>query len=174
MYSLGSEVAKQNNLILVDTKYEFGRDSTGKIILIDEIHTIESSRYWVRDTYEQNMNNNKDPDKLDKDNLRDFLIASQKNNEDEKDVPKEIKDKIINCYKEVYEKISGDSVDLDSLISFKNINIKDMLHFYNNLENDKYEIVILSGSVKDSNHVNNIKTELYKQNLKYTSYVLCS
>ena len=170
LFNLGAEVAESNNLILVDTKYEFGRDINGKIILIDEIHTIESSRYWVKDTYEQNMKDNKEPDKLDKDNLRDFLVNSQKQN-DTYQVPNEIKDKIIGCYKKVYENISGENVNLEVLKPYRNVILKDMLDFYNNLNEENYKIVIIAGSVKDNNHVNSIKTELAKNNLQYTSHV---
>lgn len=55
LFEFGQATAQQNGLILVDTKYEFGKDSEGNILLIDEIHTPDSSRYWVADTYEARM-----------------------------------------------------------------------------------------------------------------------
>ena len=61
-------------MILVDTKYEFGRDSKGDIILIDEIHTCDSSRYWKKDSYLDNFNNNKPQNMLDKENIREWLM----------------------------------------------------------------------------------------------------
>ena len=59
-------------LILVDTKYEFGRIDN-KIILIDEIHTCDSSRYWKLNTYNKLFANNNEPEKLDKDIIRDWI-----------------------------------------------------------------------------------------------------
>ncbi len=55
LFAFGQEVAKKNGLILVDTKYEFGKDENGNIVVVDEIHTPDSSRYWVADTYEARM-----------------------------------------------------------------------------------------------------------------------
>jgi len=52
LYRRGAEIAEQRGLILVDTKYEFGTDEDGKLVLIDEIHSPDSSRYWQRDTYD--------------------------------------------------------------------------------------------------------------------------
>ena len=53
LFERGSEIADKNGLILVDTKYEFGYDNCGNIVLIDEIHTPDSSRYFYKDTYEE-------------------------------------------------------------------------------------------------------------------------
>jgi phosphoribosylaminoimidazole-succinocarboxamide synthase len=59
LFSFGQETAKKNGLILVDTKYEFGKDDkTGEILIIDEIHTPDSSRYWIAETYEKRMEAN--------------------------------------------------------------------------------------------------------------------
>lgn len=55
LFSFGQELARKNGLILVDTKYEFGKDEDGNICIVDEIHTPDSSRYWVADTYEARM-----------------------------------------------------------------------------------------------------------------------
>lgn len=55
LFALGQELAAQRGLILVDTKYEFGKDKEGNILLVDEIHTPDSSRYWVKDSYDARM-----------------------------------------------------------------------------------------------------------------------
>jgi phosphoribosylaminoimidazole-succinocarboxamide synthase len=55
LFAFGQETARKNGLILVDTKYEFGKDSEGNILIVDEIHTPDSSRYWVADTFEARM-----------------------------------------------------------------------------------------------------------------------
>ncbi|CAI5717498.1 hypothetical protein KXD40_006284 [Peronospora effusa] len=71
LFAFGQEQAAKRGLILVDTKYEFGLDeTTGNILLIDEIHTPDSSRYWLADTYEACMAAGKSPDNIDKEFLR--------------------------------------------------------------------------------------------------------
>jgi len=70
LFQFGQDLAKQRGLILVDTKYEFGLDPDGQIRLIDEIHTPDSSRYWIADTYEQRLSEGKEPDMIDKEFFR--------------------------------------------------------------------------------------------------------
>ena len=73
----GRETAAANGLILVDTKYEFGIDpDTGQITLADEIHTPDSSRYWIMETYDSRLDNGQEPESLDKEFLR-LWITSQ-------------------------------------------------------------------------------------------------
>ncbi|RYY70516.1 phosphoribosylaminoimidazolesuccinocarboxamide synthase, partial [archaeon] len=55
LFRHGQSLALKMGLVLVDTKYEFGKDTDGKIVLVDEIHTPDSSRYWVAETYEERM-----------------------------------------------------------------------------------------------------------------------
>ena len=66
LFDFGTKYVAENNLILVDTKYEFGLDESGNLVLIDEIHTPDSSRYWIKDTYEDLFSKGEDPQKLDK------------------------------------------------------------------------------------------------------------
>jgi phosphoribosylaminoimidazole-succinocarboxamide synthase len=71
VFALGQDIAAKRGLILVDTKYEFGRDEeTGEILLIDEVHTPDSSRYWLASTYKERMASGKEPDNIDKEFLR--------------------------------------------------------------------------------------------------------
>ncbi len=70
LFQFGAETAAKHGLILVDTKYEMGRDADGKIILIDEIHTPDSSRYWLSAHYEERFAAGKEPDNIDKEFLR--------------------------------------------------------------------------------------------------------
>jgi len=74
LFQFGTETAAKHGLILVDTKYEFGRDADGKIILIDEIHTPDSSRYWLADSYEARIAEGKEPDNIDKEFLRLWFV----------------------------------------------------------------------------------------------------
>jgi phosphoribosylaminoimidazole-succinocarboxamide synthase len=70
LFTFGQEMSDKKGLILVDTKYEFGLDENENIVLIDEIHTPVSSRYWLKDTYESRLNEGKEPDNYDKEFLR--------------------------------------------------------------------------------------------------------
>ena len=72
MFQRGQEWADKMGLILVDTKYEFGM-LDGKLIVIDEIHTPDSSRYWIKDEYENRFRNEQDQKMLDKENIRQWL-----------------------------------------------------------------------------------------------------
>jgi phosphoribosylaminoimidazole-succinocarboxamide synthase len=75
LFAHGQALAADRGLILVDTKYELGRRPDGTIVLIDEIHTPDSSRYWYSDSYEQAMSNAQDPRSLDKEFVRRWLVS---------------------------------------------------------------------------------------------------
>jgi phosphoribosylaminoimidazole-succinocarboxamide synthase len=75
LFAFGQKLAAERGLILVDTKYELGRTADGRIVLIDEIHTPDSSRYWYADTYEQAMSEGSDPKALDKEYVRRWLVS---------------------------------------------------------------------------------------------------
>ena len=70
LFARGQEVAAKRGLILVDTKYEFGTDENGKLVLIDEIHTPDSSRYWKLGSYEERITKGEEPEYFDKEFLR--------------------------------------------------------------------------------------------------------
>lgn len=70
VFNRGKEVAHQAGLILVDTKYEFGRDPDGRVLLIDEVHTPDSSRFWKADTYVQHFEQDEEPENFDKEFVR--------------------------------------------------------------------------------------------------------
>lgn len=74
LFARGQEIARKSGLILADTKYEFGTTPAGELLLIDEVHTPDSSRYWVADTYEQRLSANEEPESLDKEVVRRALI----------------------------------------------------------------------------------------------------
>ncbi len=73
LFKFGQEVAAKNGMILVDTKYEFGKDLDGNIVLIDEVHTPDSSRYWVRHSYGSRFNQGMEPENIDKDIIRKWI-----------------------------------------------------------------------------------------------------
>ncbi|MBC8071397.1 MAG: phosphoribosylaminoimidazolesuccinocarboxamide synthase [Deltaproteobacteria bacterium] len=74
LFAFGQHEAAQRGLLLVDTKYEIGRAPDGRILLIDEIHTPDSSRYWYADSYEPSLSKNEDPRALDKEFVRRWLV----------------------------------------------------------------------------------------------------
>lgn len=76
LFAHGQKLAAQRGLILVDTKYEFGIDKDGTVVLADEIHTPDSSRYWIADTYRQRFEAGQEPESLDKEFLR-LWVTSQ-------------------------------------------------------------------------------------------------
>jgi len=110
LYAKGCEYAKSKNLILVDTKYEFGNIDK-EITLIDEIHTPDSSRYFYADTYEELQKNNQNQRQLSKEFVREWLISNGFQGKDGQEIP-EMTDKKIKSiserYIELYENIIGE------------------------------------------------------------------
>lgn len=109
LFTFGTEVAKEHGLILVDTKYEMGMDEEGNIVLADEIHTPDSSRYWLADSYEQRMAEQRDPDNIDKEFLR-LWFKEHANPYDDEVLPKAPDDLIVTLssrYIQLYEMIVG-------------------------------------------------------------------
>ena len=107
LYHFGNEHVAKNNLILVDTKYEFGL-LRGKLVLIDEAHTPDSSRFWVRDTYEQKFAKGEEPDKLDKEFVRQYLAKLGFVGEGTiPGIPDGVKVEAARRYIQAYEMITG-------------------------------------------------------------------
>lgn len=75
LFARGQEIAAKRGLILVDTKYEFGTDASGRIVLADEIHTPDSSRYWMANSYPARFADGEKPDSFDKDFVRNWVAA---------------------------------------------------------------------------------------------------
>jgi phosphoribosylaminoimidazole-succinocarboxamide synthase len=110
LYKRGTEMAAERGLILVDTKYEFGKVGDD-IYLIDEIHTPDSSRYFYAEGYEERQHNNEPQKQLSKEFVRKWLIENGFQGKDGQSVPnmdKELIDSISERYIELYEQITGD------------------------------------------------------------------
>ncbi|MBR9690884.1 phosphoribosylaminoimidazolesuccinocarboxamide synthase [Candidatus Woesearchaeota archaeon] len=109
LFERGQEVAKKNGLILVDTKYEFGHDVEGEIYLIDEIHTPDSSRFWIAKTYEKRMAEGKEPDNIDKEFLRIWFKENcdPYNDPELPAAPKGLIIELSKRYIQLYELITG-------------------------------------------------------------------
>ncbi len=108
LFDFGTKLVAKNNLILVDTKYEFGLDKEGNLTLIDEIHTPDSSRFWIKDTYEKLFSKGKEPQKLDKEYVRQFLANKGFIGEGKiPEIPDEVKVEAAKRYITAYEMITG-------------------------------------------------------------------
>jgi phosphoribosylaminoimidazole-succinocarboxamide synthase len=111
LYKRGTEIAAERGLILVDTKYEFGKTKDGTIYLIDEIHTPDSSRYFYKEGYEERQAKGEEQKQLSKEFVRQWLIANGFQGKEGQKVP-EMTDKFIEevseRYIELYEKITGE------------------------------------------------------------------
>jgi len=112
LFQRGTEIAAKRGLILVDTKYEFGKTNEGKIVLIDEIHTPDSSRYFYADGYQERQNNGEPQKQLSKEFVRQWLIENEFQGKDGQQIPEMSDEKIIeisNRYIELYEQITGEA-----------------------------------------------------------------
>ena len=109
IFSRGREISEKNGLILVDTKYEFGLDPDGHITLADEIHTPDSSRFWIKDSYDERLKAGKEPDSLDKEFLRLWIKERcDPYNETIPKIPSETLIEFSNKYIKLYEQITGE------------------------------------------------------------------
>ncbi|HOK60289.1 MAG: phosphoribosylaminoimidazolesuccinocarboxamide synthase [Tenuifilum sp.] len=110
LFERGTQIAEKMGLILVDTKYEFGKKD-GKIYLIDEIHTPDSSRYFYLDGYKERFEKGEEQRQLSKEFVREWLMANGFQGKEGQTVPEmtpEFIEQVSNRYIELYEKITGD------------------------------------------------------------------
>ena len=109
LFARGQEMARQKGLILVDTKYEFGK-CNGQIVLIDEIHTPDSSRYFYAEGYEERQAKGEPQRQLSKEFVREWLISNGFQGQAGQQVPEmtdEFVQQVSDCYIELYEHITG-------------------------------------------------------------------
>ena len=133
LFQRGTEIAAKRGLILVDTKYEFGKHD-GKIYLMDEIHTPDSSRYFYADGYEQKFNAGEPQKQLSKEFVREWLMDNGFQGKAGQQVPEmtdAIVESISNRYIELYENITGEKFvkkdDSDSINARIESNVKECL-----------------------------------------------
>jgi phosphoribosylaminoimidazole-succinocarboxamide synthase len=112
VFARGREFAAKNGLILVDTKYEFGVDADGRITLADEIHTPDSSRYWLADSYGAKLAAGENPDSLDKEFLRLWIAARcDPYNDPIPEIPADTLMEFAGKYVRLYEQVTGESFE---------------------------------------------------------------
>ena len=109
LFKRGTEISAKNSLILVDTKYEFGYDEKGNIFLIDEIHTPDCSRFWIKETYEERLNKGEEPENIDKEFLRLWFTKNCNPYNDEvlPEAPEELVIELSKRYIKLFEMITG-------------------------------------------------------------------
>ncbi|MFT4003799.1 MAG: phosphoribosylaminoimidazolesuccinocarboxamide synthase [Rhizobium sp.] len=108
LFARGQEIARKRGLILVDTKYEFGTDENGTIILADEIHTPDSSRYWLADSYQDRFDKGARPESFDKDFVRAWVTERCDPYKDEiPEIPADLVEQTSKVYIRAYEAITG-------------------------------------------------------------------
>ncbi|MGB8704136.1 MAG: phosphoribosylaminoimidazolesuccinocarboxamide synthase, partial [Gillisia sp.] len=111
LFQRGTEIAHKRGLILVDTKYEFGKTPDGKIVLIDEIHTPDSSRYFYINGYEERQDNGEPQKQLSKEFVRQWLISEGFQGKEGQQIPvmsDEYITEVSERYIELYENITGE------------------------------------------------------------------
>ena len=114
LFERGTALAKQRDLILVDTKYEFGKSNAGEIILIDEIHTPDSSRFFYADGYQERQNKGEMQKQLSKEFVRQWLISNGFQGLEGQVIPEMSDEKIIEIserYIELFENITGQTFE---------------------------------------------------------------
>lgn len=113
LFTRGAELAAQRGLILVDTKYEMGLDEEGRITVADEIHTPDSSRYWIKDTYGDRFARGEEPQSLDKEFLRLWLRDRGISDDHIPELDDEIRVQVAQRYVDLYERVAGESFDTE-------------------------------------------------------------
>ncbi|CAI8417225.1 MAG: Phosphoribosylaminoimidazole-succinocarboxamide synthase [Flavobacterium sp. SCGC AAA160-P02] len=111
LFQRGTEIAAKRGLILVDTKYEFGKTNDGKIVLIDEIHTPDSSRYFYADGYDERQAKGEKQKQLSKEFVRQWLIENGFQGKEGQQIPEMSDEKVLEIserYIELFEQITGD------------------------------------------------------------------
>ena len=133
LFERGTKIAKEKGLILVDTKYEFGKDKGGVITLIDEIHTPDSSRYFHEENYEENLRSNQPQKQLSKEFVRQWLIENGFQGKEGQNIPDmsaEYCNTVSDRYIELFEYITGESFkkeDVSNIIQRVENNISNYI-----------------------------------------------
>lgn len=172
LFKYGSLVASSKGLLLVDTKYEFGIRDT-KIMLMDELHTCDSSRYWQKDTYYTRFSNGDEPDKFDKDCIRDYVKKTYSDKEiktlSSVSIPNEVIVMVNDVYSRYHQILTGSVMyqpENNELVDELPLNVrsKEFIDaYFKNHHKDR--VVIIAGSTSDMDHVEKIKNFINEENI---------
>ncbi len=113
LFARGEELAAKQGLILVDTKYEMGLDADGRITLADEIHTPDSSRFWISDTYAERHARGEEPESLDKEFLRLWLRDKGISDDNIPELDDEIRVQVAERYIDLFQRVTGTDFDAE-------------------------------------------------------------
>lgn len=119
LFEFGQKTAAERGLILVDTKYEFGKTEDGRIILVDEIHTPDSSRYWIASSYDERFAQGLPPENIDKEFLRLWFVEHCDPYKDKvlPEAPKDLVCELSRRYILLYELITGETFNFNMVLS---------------------------------------------------------
>jgi phosphoribosylaminoimidazole-succinocarboxamide synthase len=168
LFKYGQRKASERGLILVDTKMEFGKKDDGSIILIDELFTCDSSRFWMQDTYQQRFDNGQEPQRLDKDAVRNYIrTLCDPYNEPIPEVPVDKIKSVKICYENLYVQLSEDNICDDFY------NYKSEQYYIDDYFNNYHDAtaVIIAGSISDQKHVDKLQNALKSSQIYSTAYV---
>ena len=116
LFARGREIAARRGLILFDTKYEFGTDADGNIVLADEIHTPDSSRYWFAESYPERLASGGKPESFDKDFMRNWVASRcDPYNDPIPPIPEEVIVQTAEVYIRAYETITGREFEIPAM-----------------------------------------------------------
>jgi phosphoribosylaminoimidazole-succinocarboxamide synthase len=165
LFEYGQMVAESKGLLLVDTKYEVGKDENGKIILIDELHTCDSSRYWLKENYQERFEAGNEPQKFDKDVVREWVKSQCDPYKDE--IP-EIPDSLVNTTIDAYKQFFNMLVGYTKRPLMYDTGLEHAFRVYF----DSYHMntcVIFAGSESDRAWIDRIQQEMTNQGI-YSNY----
>ena len=113
LFARGTELAAQRGLILVDTKYEMGLDAEGNLTVADEIHTPDSSRYWILDSYPDLHARGEEPESLDKEFLRLWLVEKGISDDHIPELDDDIRTRVSERYIDLFERVTGEHFETE-------------------------------------------------------------
>lgn len=169
LFEYGQMVAEANGLFLVDTKYEFGRSSDGKILLIDELHTCDSSRFWHKDSYQELFDAGLEPKKFDKDVVREWVKTQC---DPYKEGIPEIPDSLIDKTIEAYEQFQQMLIGYPTSPTLYDAGVDNAIRTYFDSYHEKM-CVVVAGSESDRAWIDRIQQEMKNQGIYSVSHV-CS
>jgi len=112
IFALGQEIAAKTGLILVDTKYEFGRAPDGRVLIIDEVHTPDSSRYWKANNYAQRILDGLEPENFDKEFVRlEYAAQGYRGDGEPPEMPADLWVRVAERYITLYESLTGQTFE---------------------------------------------------------------
>ena len=139
LYNKGTQIASDRGLILVDTKYEFGKTKDGKIVLIDEIHTPDSSRYFYKDGYEERQERGEEQKQLSKEFVRQWLIANGFQGKEGQQIPdmtEEYIESVSERYIELFENILGEKFNKADISNIESRIEANVLKYLESIKDD--------------------------------------